>query len=152
MDKQSFKLKWDSVFLHKEKLVEKPLLKMLYMAVVLTLLAFLYISGVGCVWRFLFHYPCPGCGITRACVALVHGDFKAAFEYNYMFISLPIIFAYILFDGRIFKSKKVFASSVPRLVSTLLLLTTLRSTTVTRLTGAMALRFWLHTIQVSSRR
>lgn len=82
MDKQSFKLKWDSVFLHKEKLVEKPLLKMLYMAVVLTLLAFLYISGVGCVWRFLFHYPCPGCGITRACVALVHGDFKAAFEYK----------------------------------------------------------------------
>ncbi len=71
--------------------MEKPLLKMLYMAVVLTLLAFLYISGVGCVWRFLFHYPCPGCGITRACVALVHGDFKAAFEYNYMFISLPII-------------------------------------------------------------
>ena len=61
----------------------------------------------GCVWRFLFHYPCPGCGITRACVALVHGDFKAAFEYNYMFISLPIIFAYILFDGRIFKSKKI---------------------------------------------
>ncbi len=55
---------------------------------------FLYISGVGCVWRFLFHYPCPGCGITRACVALVHGDFKAAFEYNYMFISLPIIFIY----------------------------------------------------------
>lgn len=107
MNKQSFKLKWDSVFLHKEKLVEKPLLKMLYMAVVLTLLAFLYISGVGCVWRFLFHYPCPGCGITRACVALVHGDFKAAFEYNYMFISLPIIFAYILFDGRIFKSKKL---------------------------------------------
>ena len=87
MNKQSFKLKWDSVFLHKEKLVEKPLLKMLYMAVVLTLLAFLY--------------------ITRACVALVHGDFKAAFEYNYMFISLPIIFAYILFDGRIFKSKKI---------------------------------------------
>ena len=74
MNKQSFKLKWDSVFLHKEKLVEKPLLKMLYMAVVLT---------------------------------LVHGDFKAAFEYNYMFISLPIIFAYILFDGRIFKSKKI---------------------------------------------
>ena len=107
MNKQSFKLKWDSVFLHKEKLVEKPLLKMLYMAVVLTLLAFLYISGVGCVWRFLFHYPCPGCGITRACVALVHGDFKAAFEYNYMFISLPIIFAYILFDGRIVKSKKI---------------------------------------------
>ena len=93
MNKQSFKLKWDSVFLHKEKLVEKPLLKMLYMAVVLTLLAFLYISGVGCVWRFLFHYPCPGCGITRACVALVHGDFKAAFEYNYMFISFTSNFA-----------------------------------------------------------
>lgn len=54
MNKQSFKLKRDSVFLHKEKLVEKPLLKMLYMAVVLTLLAFLYISGVGCVCDSFF--------------------------------------------------------------------------------------------------
>ena len=63
--------------------------------------------GCGLCLAIPFHYPCPGCGITRACVALVHGDFKAAFEYNYMFISLPIIFAYILFDGRIFKSKKI---------------------------------------------
>ena len=107
MDKQSFKLKWDSVFLHKEKLVEKPLLKMLYMAVVLTLLAFLYISGVGCVWRFLFHYPCPGCGITRACVALVHGDFKAAFEYNYMFISLPIFLHIFCLTAEYLNPKKL---------------------------------------------
>ena len=43
-------------------------------------------------------------------------------------------------------------SSAPRLVSTLLLLTTLRSTTATRLTGRMVLRCSLLTTLVSSRR
>ncbi len=75
MNKQSFKLKWDCCFFTQRKARGKTAFKDVKMAVVLTLLAFLYISGVGCVWRFLFHYPCPGCGITRACVALVHGDF-----------------------------------------------------------------------------
>ena len=66
-----------------------------------------YLVGISLYLGCGLCLACPGCGITRACVALVHGDFKAAFEYNYMFISLPIIFAYILFDGRIFKSKKI---------------------------------------------
>ena len=54
-------------------------------------------------------------------------------------------------------NSRLFAETVAaifsaRLVSTLLLLTTLRSTMATRLTGVMVLRFWLHTILVSSRR
>ncbi len=60
--------------------------------------------NIGCVWRFFLGIECPGCGMTRALLSLLRGDIKAAFSFNPMFWSLPFIFLYILFDGRIFKN------------------------------------------------
>ncbi|MBQ3573415.1 MAG: DUF2752 domain-containing protein [Clostridia bacterium] len=65
----------------------------------------LYFSGVRCVWDYLFGIECPGCGMTRAYLALFRLDFKSAFEHHPMFWSVPIIFLCILFDGKIFKNK-----------------------------------------------
>lgn len=31
-----------------------------------------------CTFAFLFHVPCPGCGLTRAATALLHGDLATA--------------------------------------------------------------------------
>lgn len=35
-----------------------------------------------CPFQRLLHLPCPGCGLTRACCAISHGDFAAAWALN----------------------------------------------------------------------
>jgi hypothetical protein len=35
-----------------------------------------------CLWRHLLGVECPGCGMTRALSAALHGDFAAAWSYN----------------------------------------------------------------------
>ena len=79
--------------------------KLLFFLVIFVLSVLLYISKIGCVWRYFFGIRCPGCGITHACIAFLKGDIRAAFEYNYMFVSLPVIAVYILFDGKVFRKK-----------------------------------------------
>jgi hypothetical protein len=46
------------------------------------LAAFLYAKAVPCVFARLFHTPCPGCGSTRAVLALLSGDLHGVFLYN----------------------------------------------------------------------
>lgn len=36
----------------------------------------------GCLFRQLLHIPCPACGSTRSVLALLHGDWQAAFHLN----------------------------------------------------------------------
>ncbi len=61
--------------------------------------------GVPCPFKLIFGIPCPLCGMTRAFVSLLKLDFSAAFEYNAMVWSLPILYLLFLFDGKIFKNK-----------------------------------------------
>lgn len=77
-----------------------------FSAYLLLVFAF-YAFDIPCVFRSVFGIQCPGCGMTRACLSLLHFDLKQAFAYNYMFWSVPIIFLYILFDGKLFKNKAV---------------------------------------------
>ena len=70
---------------------------------VLALSAVLYFSGVGCVWKYLFHISCPTCGITRAYISLFSGDIAAAFRYNFMFPAVPVLAIYLLFGDRLLK-------------------------------------------------
>lgn len=45
-----------------------------------------------CVFHSITGLECPGCGITRMCVYLLHLDFKNAFYSNQMlFILLPVL-------------------------------------------------------------
>lgn len=46
-----------------------------------------------CPFLFLWGIPCPGCGMTRAFLALLHLDFAAAFYYHPLF---PVVIFYIL--------------------------------------------------------
>ena len=57
--------------------------------------------GVPCVYRHFLGIQCPGCGMTRAWTAILHLDFAAAFGYNFMFWSVPVLYLYILFDGTV---------------------------------------------------
>ena len=50
-----------------------------------------------CLFYLTTHLRCPGCGITRLCLALLHFDFAAAWSANpVLFIMLPIISIYLI--------------------------------------------------------
>jgi hypothetical protein len=42
----------------------------------------LYAKAVPCVFARLFHLPCPGCGSTRAVLALLGGDLHGVLRFN----------------------------------------------------------------------
>lgn len=65
------------------------------------------ITGIGCIWNYLFHIQCPGCGFTRAVTAALQFDFETAFYYHPMFWSFPLLVLYFLFNGDLFTNKKV---------------------------------------------
>ena len=49
-------------------------------------------GGVVCLSRLIFNMECFACGLTRACMHLIHLDFAAAASYNRLcFIVLPLL-------------------------------------------------------------
>ena len=65
-----------------------------------------------CVFKNVFGIACPGCGMGRATVSLMHGDLKSALLFNPFSILLIIVCAWLLFD--IFTQKKSFLQLVKR--------------------------------------
>ncbi|MBK8190587.1 MAG: DUF2752 domain-containing protein [Vampirovibrionales bacterium] len=54
------------------------------------LLAIMYFSGPFCLFKGLFHLPCPTCGMTRAFWALAQGQFLEAARYHALAIPLAM--------------------------------------------------------------
>lgn len=81
----------------------KLLFTLAYLAIVLVLV----LAGKKCIFLTLFALPCPGCGIVRAMQSVLHLDFAAAFRYNAMFWSVPVLYLYFLFDGNLFRNRTV---------------------------------------------
>jgi hypothetical protein len=48
-----------------------------------------------CLWRNALGIDCPGCGLTRAFVALAHGQWRAAWQYN---AAAPLLFALVVYQ------------------------------------------------------
>lgn len=46
------------------------------------LFALLYVGALPCAFAKVTHHPCPGCGSTRAVLALLHGDFDGVLAAN----------------------------------------------------------------------
>jgi len=57
---------------------------------VLLVIALMYVSGIGCPIRYMTGIPCPGCGMSRACVSLILLDFEQALRYHPMVYAMPI--------------------------------------------------------------
>lgn len=45
-----------------------------------------------CLSRVILDIECPACGLTRACMRLIHFDFREAYYFNKMsFIAMPLL-------------------------------------------------------------
>lgn len=61
------------------------------------LIAFLLVTVFGCPILKISGVQCPACGVTRAWINFLSGNFKAAFSYNLLFLPLTAIFLRIAF-------------------------------------------------------
>ena len=61
---------------------------------------------IPCLWKTIFGFHCPGCGLTTALISLMNLDFRGAFERNWMiFIVMPLGVYYFTNDFIRFKRK-----------------------------------------------
>lgn len=80
-------------------------MKLCITAAVLVYAVAAYVGGWGCVIFRITGYPCPGCGMTRALLAVLRMDLTEAFALHPMFWSVPILYFCFLTDGRLFPQK-----------------------------------------------
>ena len=67
----------------------------------------MYLLGIQCPIKELFGIMCPGCGMTRALVSMLLLRPATAFQYHPMVWSLPILFLYYVYDGRLFGRRAI---------------------------------------------
>ena len=68
------------------------------------LIVVLWIYQTPCIIKFITGIPCPSCQITRGVLAALRFDFVSAWNYHPMFWSVPIIYLYFVFDGKLIKN------------------------------------------------
>lgn len=74
-------------------------------AVYIAVLLVFWLLRIPCLFEYFFGIPCPGCGMSRAVFSVLKLDFAAAFSYHPMFWSLPILYLYFLYNGKLFDKK-----------------------------------------------
>ncbi len=78
---------------------------LLLTAVYIAILLVFWFFGIPCFFKEFLGVKCPGCGMSRAIFSVIRLDFSAAFSYHPMFWSLPILYLYFLFSGKVFNKK-----------------------------------------------
>ena len=79
--------------------------KLMELGLLALLVAVMYILQLGCPILRLTGVPCPGCGMTRACLAVLRGDFAQAFRLHAMVFALPLLLLLFLYDGKPFRAQ-----------------------------------------------
>jgi hypothetical protein len=95
-----------------------------------------------CPMATFLHVPCPGCGMTRATLAALHGDFAASFHFHPLAVILvPLLALYSL--GHAYSYLRHGVSQIDTVVSgkwidrfLLLLLITMLGVWIVRFFGA----------------
>ena len=60
-------------------------------------LAFETVYFLPCIFKGVTGIPCPGCGMTRACLAILQGEFSTAWRYHpfsFLLIGLIILIVF----------------------------------------------------------
>ncbi len=59
--------------------------------------------GIPCMFRLVTGYRCPGCGMTHAAMALIHGQPKTAFRENPLSLSVvPLLLLYGAYRAEVY--------------------------------------------------
>ncbi len=82
-----------------KKLIASKIVPGILMFCVIPIL--LYVTGIGCPIKFWTGVSCPGCGMTRAWLAVLSGHFDLAMAYHPLFWIVPLIVVTALFHKRI---------------------------------------------------
>ena len=94
---------------------------------------FLTLCGLAVLAVLYVYPPCAGCGVTRATRALLHGDFRTAFQLNplFMFFLPFLLYLWFVAGQYAFDAKKPFPLFTRKItgvfISVLLLFTLLRN-------------------------
>lgn len=51
---------------------------------------------IPCLFKLIYHIRCPGCGLTRMCLSILHGNFIKAIKYNIGLVIISPIILYIV--------------------------------------------------------
>ena len=57
--------------------------------------------GIPCLFYLITGWQCPGCGISRACLALLHLDFRGALQHHALIFVILIYAGWTLSDATI---------------------------------------------------
>ncbi|MBC8536055.1 DUF2752 domain-containing protein [Feifania hominis] len=55
------------------------------------LLLFAFLFWWGCPFNRLFGFTCPGCGLSRAWISFLRGDWRLAFKSHLLFLPAPVV-------------------------------------------------------------
>jgi len=60
-------------------------------------------TGLPCLWKLLFGFECPACGMSRAWAFFLRGDMASALHANWLLFPTIMVFAYhsIVFSFRV---------------------------------------------------
>lgn len=79
--------------------------KLIMTVIYICMLVVFWALELPCFYKYFFHIPCPGCGMSHAFFELIKLNFKEALEYHPMIFFVPVLYLYFLFDGKLFKNK-----------------------------------------------
>jgi hypothetical protein len=69
-------------------------------------------NGPSCLFTLLSGYSCPGCGLTRACMRIIHFRFEEAYAFNKLSIFIFPVLAFLWAKEGWDTWKKIKAASV----------------------------------------
>ena len=88
---------------------------------------YLFNIHVPCLIKYLTGFPCPACGMSRALICALHGDFSAAFRFHPLFWILPLDFIlYVCFAFSKGRARKFFLYLIFLSVAALLVIYMIR--------------------------
>ncbi len=82
-------------------------IKLLGMAAAGGILLFWVLMDWPCIFRYLTGIPCISCGMSRAWLAALRLDLVQALYYHPMFWSVPVLALFLIFDGKLFPSRRL---------------------------------------------